>query len=174
MSEGGRKRPPTTNPALPRTSTPTLPLPKLADPRPARGTPSTAGSLAVASWLADRGCFPPANRPWRVQIALETSDRPASFGFAPTRFVLTIEPRTWGFAFHHGDRTSTIRIDSIASALDRDEHRLAAMTPPLKRIGSLVRDLEARYRIFFPRHHAAVRSDIPGSEPMIRAWVQSF
>ncbi len=76
--------------------------------------------------------------------------------------------------FVHADRTSSIHITTMASARDRDEHRLLAMTPPLKRLGSLLRELETRYRLFFPRHHAAVRTDLPGSEPMIRAWISSL
>lgn len=134
----------------------------------------SAGAMAVTLWLRDRGIFPPQSRPWRVQVALEVNDRPASFTFAPTKFQLTIDHDAWGYQFTHGDRTSTIHVTAMASARDRDEHRLLAMTPPLKRVGTLVRDLEARYRVFFPRHHAAIRSDIAGSEPMIRAWVSSF
>lgn len=138
------------------------------------GLSPTAGTLGVAAWLRDRGIYPPAGRRWTIQIALEPHDRPASFTFAPTKFHITINPDSWGFMFVHGDRTSTIHVTNIATARDRDEHRLLAMAPPLRRIGSLVRDLEARYRFFFPRHHAAVRSDIPSSEPMLRAWISSF
>jgi len=142
------------------------------------GTPSgmstSTGSIAVAAWLRDRGIYPAAGKRWRVQIALELNDRPASFGFAATKIHLTIDPESWSFVFAHGDRTSTIHIGSYPAARDRDEHRLLMMTPVLKRFGTLVRDLEARYRIFFPRHHAAVQTDLAGGEPMIRAWISSF
>jgi hypothetical protein len=140
------------------------------------GTPPglAPNALAVDAWLRDRGIYPPAGKPWRVQIALEVNDRPASFGFAATKLQITIDPDAWGYLFVHGDRTSTIHVTSYPSARDRDEHRLLAMTPPLKRFGTLVRELETRYRIFFPRHHAAIRSDLAGGEPMIRAWISSF
>lgn len=162
-----RKRPDSTvppvtgAPAVSRTLTPQAPQ-------------SPTSSLAVAQWLRERGIYPAAGKHWRVQIALEVNNRPASFGFAPTKLLVTIDPSSWGYVFTHGDRTSTIHVTSYPTARDGDEHRLLAMTPPLKRFGSLVRDLEARYRIFFPRHHAAIRSDLPGGEPMIRAWISSL
>jgi hypothetical protein len=158
-------------PPLPRTSTPPASPHPIGTPG---GTSPTAGTLAVGAWLRDRGLSLPSAKSWRVQIALEPGDRPASFMFAPTRFQITIDSNAWGFMFAHGDRTSTIQVTNMATARDDDEHRLVAMTPPLKRIGVLLRELEARYHVFFPRHHAAIRSDIQGSEPMIRAWVSSF
>lgn len=141
---------------------------------PQQGLSPNAGTLAVGLWLRDRGIILPTSKTWRIQIALEVNNRPASFAFAPTKFQLTIAHDSWGFVFVHGDRTSTIHVTNMATARDGDEHRLLAMTPPLKRIGILLRDLEARYRLFFPRHHAAVKTDLPGSEPMIRAWIASL
>jgi hypothetical protein len=157
-------------PTLARTTTPQSPQ----SPHPI-GTPGLSPTcVAVAAWLRDRGIYPEARKHWRVQIAFEVNDRPATFGFAPTKLQLTIEPEAWGYLFTHSDRTSTIHVTTYATARDRDEHRLLAMTPALKRFGTLVRDLEARYRIFFPRHHAAIRSDLQGGEPMIRAWISSL
>lgn len=69
-----------------------------------------------------------------------------------------------------GDPGATADAHAVGSA----GARLLAMTPALKRFGTLFRDLEARYRIFFPRHHAAIRSDLQGGEPMIRAWISSL
>jgi hypothetical protein len=171
------------SPAVPRTITPSdVGVPTVArtttpsSPHPI-GTPSAGMppvSAAVAAWLRDRGIYPATGKPWRVQIALEVNDRPATFGFAATKLHITIEPASWGYVFTHGDRTSTIHVTTFATARDQDEHRLLAMTPALKRFGTLVRDLEARYRIFFPRHHAALRTDLPGGEPMIRAWLSSL
>ncbi|MBA3819463.1 MAG: hypothetical protein H0X17_11265 [Deltaproteobacteria bacterium] len=166
------RTPTSRDPLVPRTLTPLHSRHPIGTPH--GGLSPNAGTLAVGAWLRDRGLYAPAQGRWRVQVALEVNDRPASFMFAPTKFQLTIDPDAWGFLFVHGDRTSTIQVTNLASARDADEHRLLAMTPPLKRIGSLVRDLEARYRMFFPRHHAAVRSELSGSEPMIRAWVSSF
>lgn len=130
--------------------------------------------LAVVTWLRERGLSAPLGTRWRVQIALDLASRPATFGFSPTKFQLTIDPDAWGFEFMHDGLTSTIQIKNLATARDRDEHRLVAVTPPLTRVGTLLRDLEARYCMFFPRHHAALRSSIPGSEPMIRTWISSL
>ncbi len=179
MSDDERKPPP--NPAVPRTLTPRTASVTQAPVKPAvhpigtpRGLSSSSGAMAVAAWLAARGIYPPQGRTWRVQIALETLDRPASFLFAPTRFHITIDPDSWRYVFAHDDRTSTIRVASMATAVDRDEHRVAAMTPSLKNVGTLLRDLESRYHIFFHRRHAAIRTDLPGSEPLIRAWIASL
>jgi hypothetical protein len=180
-SDEGRKPPP--KPAIPRTLTPrTAPITQPPPPKPPAvhpiGTPkglsTSAGSLAVAAWLAARGIYPPQGRSWRVQVALETLDRAASFLATPTRFHVTIDPEAWRYVFAHDDRTSTIHVASLPNAVDRDEHRLAALTPALKNLGTLLRDLEARYRIFFQRRHAAIRTDLPGSEPIIRAWIASL
>lgn len=163
-------------PAVPRTLTPSdLRVPSLARTTTSSHPIGTsADSVAVAAWLRDRGIYPEARKHWRVQIAFEVNNRPASFGFTATKLQITIEPESWGYMFTHADRTSTIHVTTYATARDLDEHRLLAMTPALKRFGTLVRDLEARYRIFFPRHHAAIRSDLQGGEPMIRAWISSL
>lgn len=155
--------------ALSRALTPETP------PRRATGTPPpNAGTLAVESWLRDRGIYSPSHPRWRVEITLEVTRCPASYLGAPPKFRLTIHPSTWGFVFVHGERTSAIDVANIALVRDRDDHRLLAMTPALKRIGSLLRDLEERYHVFFPRHDAVISSDLPGSEPMIRAWVSAL
>jgi hypothetical protein len=156
-------------PTVSRTPTPRSPHPIGTPP----GGLSTT-SVAVAAWLRDRGIYPAAGKPWHVQIALEVNDRPASFGFAATKLQLSIAPESWGYTFTHGDRSSSIHVGSYPVARDHDEHRLLAMTPALERFGTLVRELETRYRIFFPRHHAAIRSELPGGEPMIRAWLTSL
>jgi len=178
-SDEGPKPPP--KPALPRTLTPRTASVTIAPKPPSvhpigtpKGLSPGSGSLAVAGWLAARGIYPPYGRTWRVHIALETLDRPASFLANATRFHVTIDPDSWRYVFAHDDRTSTIHVTNLANAVDRDEHRLLASTPALKNLGTLLRDLESRYRIFFQRRHAAIRTDLPGSEPMIRAWISSF
>jgi hypothetical protein len=128
----------------------------------------------VVSWLRERGLSAPNGMRWRVEIAFDLANRPASFAFAPTRFQIAIDPDVWGFEFVHDGRASTIQVKAIATARDRDEHRLVALTPSLSRIGTLLRILEARYGMFFPRHHAALRSSIPRSQPLIRAWISTL
>jgi hypothetical protein len=143
-----------------------------------RGMKPITGNRSVAAWLAARGLFPPAAKPWRIAIMLDVVDRPAPpvySRFADTRFHLTIEPAEWGFMFCHADRASTIVVpNGMALTRDRDEHRLAGSVPGLARIGTLIRDLEQRCHVYFQRHHAAIESDIPGSEPIVRAWVSSL
>jgi len=137
-----------------------------------------AANPSVAAWLSARGLFPQSGKAWRVTIALDVVERPAPAifsRFADTRLHLTIQSSQWELMFCHGDRVSTLLIaNGVATARDRDEHRLAGVVPALSRIGTLVRELEHRYGIFFQRHHARIEAEIPGSEPIVRAWVSSL
>jgi hypothetical protein len=163
------------DPPLARTKTPTGP-PGVHPIGTPRGLSSNAGILAVGAWLVARGLYPPAG-PWRIEISLEATSQPGASSQPRsfyTRFEITIASDAWGYRFCHGDRTSTVRVTDIAQARDRDEHRLAMATPPLKQLGKLLRDLEQRYHVFFGRHHATIRTDLSGSEPMIRAWLASL
>jgi hypothetical protein len=143
-----------------------------------RGMAPLAANPSVAAWLSARGLFPPTSKAWRVTIALDVVDRPAPpifSRFADTRLHMVIQSAQWELMFCHGDRVSTLVVSNgVATARDRDEHRLAGVVPGLPRIGALVRELEHRYGIFFQRHHAGIESDLPGSEPIIRAWVSSL
>jgi hypothetical protein len=137
-----------------------------------------AANPSVTAWLSARGLFPPSGKAWRVAIALDVVDRPAPpifSRFADTRLQLTIQSAQWELMFCHGDRVSTLGIaNGVATARDRDEHRLSGVVPALSRVGTLVRELEHRYGIFFQRNHARIESDLPGSEPIVRAWVSSL
>jgi hypothetical protein len=177
VSEGKRTKSGTKPPEPPRTITPSAPAQHpIGTPR---GLSTHAGTLAVGGWLAARGLFPPTNRTWRVDIALDVIDRPTQIRSTActaldTRFQIAIELDAWRYMFCHKDRTSTIHIAASTVAHDRDEHRLLAQTTTLKGVGTLIRSLEQRYQIYFQRAFAAIRSEIPGSEPMIRAWVLSL
>jgi len=137
----------------------------------------TAGGLAIGAWLAERGLYPPHDRAWHVEITLDDTARTPMRVFAEsidTRFQLTIRPDEWGYYFSHRGRVSVVRVTDLPRAHLRDDHNLAGATPPLKRIGALLRDLEQRCQVFFQRHRASIETTIPGSEPIIRAWVASI
>ena len=148
--------------------------------RVALGTPNglstTAGTLAVGAWLYDRGIYAAPRAPWRVEVTLD-HPRDTSRGYAEaldTRFQLFILPDEWGYYFSHAGRVSRIRVTDLVHTELRDDHDLASVTPPLRRIGTLVRRLEHRFGITLPRYDANVATSLPGSEPSVRAWVDSL
>jgi hypothetical protein len=141
-----------------------------------RGLSSTAGTLAVGAWLYDRGIYNMPTSQWRVEITLDHA-RDGSRGYAEaldTRFQLFILPDEWGYFFSHAGRVSRIRVTDLVHTELRDDHDLASVTPPLRRIGTLVRRLEHRFAITLPRYEAGVATTLPGSEPSVRAWVDSL
>ena len=133
--------------------------------------------LAVGAWLAERGLFPPQDRPWRVDITLDATMHSDARVFAAsidTRFRVTIQPNEWSFYFCHGGRTSHIRVTDMPRAEGPDEHNLASSTPMLTRVGRLVRQLEQRFGVLLLRTQASIATTLPGSEPMIRAWMMTL
>jgi hypothetical protein len=138
--------------------------------------PSNAGTLAAGAWLTERGLRAPS-RTWDVEIGLDVVTTPATIDFDErhaTRFQLLIYAEEWGFRFTHAGQTSWIRVTDISFIHGRDDHRLLEHTPPLKRIGSLIRELEKRFGVSFERQHAAVRTTIPNAEVAIRGWIVSL
>lgn len=130
--------------------------------------------MAVAAWLSERGIFPPPGRPWRIDITLDATVHTPLRVFAETidtRFHLTILPDEWAYYFSHAGRISRVRVTDVPRAELRDDHNLASATPPLNLTGTLVRQLEQRFAVFLQRHQAVVETTLPGSEPIIRAWV---
>jgi hypothetical protein len=142
------------------------------------GTPNglspTAGTLAVGAWLYDRGIArPPAQ--WRIDITLDAEVRTRKFAEAlDTRFQLVVLPDEWGFSFWHAGQLSRIRVTDLVRPDLRDDHHLATMTPPLRRIGTLVRQLEARCQRQLIRDDAEIATSVPGSETIVRAWVETL
>lgn len=170
---GFRKRPETRDVTVPRTVTP--------DGGPRRhplGTPaglSPHGVLAVGAWLAERGIHPPSDKSWRVQVDIDNEVHNRVFAETiDTRFQITIHPDHWGYCFSHAGRVSRVRVTDMPHVDGRDEHQLVGATPPLKRVGSLVRHVEQRYGVFLLRHQASIETTLPGSEPIIRAWVATL
>ncbi|MDB4954964.1 MAG: hypothetical protein JWO36_2533 [Myxococcales bacterium] len=142
-----------------------------------RGLSSNAATLAVSAWAVARGIFPPAGKPWIVELEVDIAPRPASPTFSEaldTRFHITIAADEWGYLFCHGGRVSCVRVTDIPSVRGRDDHHVLASTPSLKAIGLFMRDLEQRYHVHFQRHHAVIRSSIAGCEPLVRAWITSL
>ena len=138
---------------------------------------SRAGALAARQWLAQRGLSSPIGSRWEVGIALDVAPRQASFAFketVDTRFHLTIQTDEWSFYFCHGNRASGIRVTEVPIVKGRDDHGLLSRTPPLRDIGTLLRELESRHYVRFQRSHAAVRADITGAEPVVRGWLASI
>jgi hypothetical protein len=132
------------------------------------------GAIAVDAWLSARGVFPPVGKPWSVSVALDTKDRAVYIATLDTRFHLSIHPDGWGYAFTHNGRHSEITIANTPSVSGRDDHGLLASTPSLANVGALVRELERRYAVHFPRHAATVSTDLLGAEPVVRAWLTSI
>ena len=78
------------------------------------------------------------------------------------------------FYFCHGGGVSVVRVTDCARSTGRDEHNLTAITPQLKKIGTLVRQLEQRFGATLSRSHAVIETSLAGSEPIIRAWVMAL
>jgi hypothetical protein len=140
------------------------------------GTPralmANTGPLASAAWLVHRDVFP--NDPkWSVEIVLVPEGEQVLDG-ATTSFQLAIYAEEWGFSFSHGSSLSWIRVTDVPFVHGRDELQLLAATPPLKRIGELLYQIERRFGLRFDRPRATIRTTIAGAEPKIRAWLESL
>ena len=132
------------------------------------------GAVAVDAWLSARGVFPPVGRAWSVSISFETGERAVFIETLDTRFVLAIHPDSWAYSFVHRNRRSQVHVTSSPGIAGADDHLLLAATPSLANVGALVRELERRYHVHFPRHTARVVTDLPGAEPVVRAWLTSM
>jgi len=129
-----------------------------------------AGALGTAAWLSGRGLLVPPRTEWEVSIELDAIDGEAPAA-ADTRFHIALSSREWGFYFCHQNRASWIRVTDVPFVQERDDFMLLVKVPPLRDLGSLLRSLERTYCVRFPREHAAIRTTIPGSEPVIREWL---
>jgi hypothetical protein len=131
---------------------------------PSGGVSPNTGPLATAAWCLARGLFPNA-RDWYVEIVL--------FAGA-SRFEIEIYAAEWGFAFHHDERVSWIRVTDIPFVHGRDDFELLRQTSGLRAMGDVVRSVEHRFDLAFDREGAEIRTNIEHSEPAIRAWVNSL
>ncbi len=136
---------------------------------------TTLGALAAASWLRERRLRP--QKPWFVELALDTSDRPVSITYShdtDTRFHLNVYPDEWGVFFCHGSRASWIRVTDQAFVHGRDDHSLLGELPELHQIGYLLRALEERYGLVFRREQALVRTNLASGQKTIRDWLAAL
>lgn len=140
-----------------------------------RGLSTTGGMMAVAAWLSERGIHP--SKSWRIDVKLDSTQHTGMRIYAEsidTRFQITIMPDEWSFYFNHEGRISRVRVTDIARADSRDDHNLTVATPALKRIGVLIRQLEQRFNVTLLRGGATIETTLPGTEPIIRAWVMGL
>jgi hypothetical protein len=138
---------------------------------------TTAGALAAATWLRQRGSGAPAAMPWSVAIALDVAPGPAPERFdeaKATRFHLDVDSDGWGVFVCHGGRSSWIRVVDLPFVHRRDELTLVGIMPALKDIGVLVRGVERWNAVRFQRHRASVRTNLPAAELAIRRWLESI
>jgi hypothetical protein len=129
-----------------------------------RGLSPNTGPLASAAWLVARGLFPREPR-WFVELELVADE--------DTRLVIEIYAEEWGFAFHHADRVSWIRITDIAFVHGRDEHGLLVEAPTLRDIGRLITRLERRYGIELART-PTIKTSLVDADATIRDWAATL
>jgi hypothetical protein len=136
---------------------------------------STAGTLAVGAWLYERG-IPQPPVAWQIDITLDhepCTTRPFAEA-VDTRFRLFIRQDEWGIYFCHAGRVSRLRVTDLVRPELRDDHNLASSAPPLRRIGTLVRQLEIRYGVHLLRSTAEITTTVPETEPIVRAWLATL
>ena len=140
-----------------------------------RGLPSTAATLAVDAWFYERGIKQPSVA-WRIDVTLDNELRPTrEFAEAiDTRFQLFMRHDEWGVYFCHAGRVSRLRVTDLVRPELRDDHHLANGTPPLRRIGTLIRELETRHCLQLRRSNAEIMTTVPETEPIVRAWISAF
>lgn len=135
----------------------------------------TAGADAATTWLRERRLG--SSKPWFVEIAVDTSERPVSITFShdtDTRFHLNVYPDEWGVFFCHGSRASWIRVTDEPFVHGRDDHGLLAQLPQLTQIGYLLHALEDRYGTQFRLEHALVRTNLVSGQKAIRDWLATL
>jgi hypothetical protein len=136
------------------------------------------GAQATTGWLQARNVStPPSTLRWHVEIAMSTNDSspPVDYDEATaTRFHLDLYSEEWGLFFCHLGKASWIRITDLAFVHGRDEYGLLPIVPPLRDVGTLIRELERRNGIRFQRKHASIRTNLANAEPAIRNWLASL
>ncbi len=142
-----------------------------------QATWASVGSRGSASWIVERGVTPPTGPRWHVEILLDVLDARAPSEHdesTATRFHIDIYSEEWGFYFCHGGRCSWVRITDQPFVHGRDDYHLLGLTPALADIGQLLRHLELKNKVRFRREHANIRTNVPGAEPAVRAWVATL
>jgi hypothetical protein len=122
---------------------------------------TNTGPIASAAWLAARDLFPKEQR-WNAVATLAAGE---------SRFRIEIFAEEWGFRFEHAGRESWIRVTDVPFVHGRDDHDLLRATPPLKKLGKLVRAIEVTHALAFDRGGAHIETTIAGGERVIRSWI---
>jgi len=125
-----------------------------------RTSMGTLGADAAARWLVALSLAPVPR--WYCELGLAHDG---------SRFALNIYPEEWGFAFHHGDKASWIRVTDIAFVHGRDDFGLLADTPDLLAIAALLTRIESGYQLHFERASAEVKTNLENAVDPIRAWL---
>lgn len=131
--------------------------------RERRETAASAGKLAGDAWLLAR-CLRAPGPSWQVEVSL---DDPR----LGSRFDVHIGGDEWGFRFSHVTLESWVRVSDVPFVHSRDDFALLTAVPPLRDLGTLLRQLERLYGLRFQRQGATIATSIPGSEPAIRSWL---
>src|SRR5689334_5032624 len=123
----------------------------------------TAGALASAAWLRDRGQSIPAYQRWHVEIQMGLGSTRPSLHYDPaidTRFHIDIYGEEWGFFFCHRGVGSWIRVTDVAFMHGRDDYKLLPVTPALRDIHLLLRAIERDHELRFQRRCAAIHTNL--------------
>jgi hypothetical protein len=137
-------------------------------PRPS----PTVGATAVTQWLRENG-LELAATDWKATIILPVMLRDVLASSQPveTRFEVELEPDKWRLCFSHAGQTSRIRVADMAAVDGCDDHNLLVITPQLRDLGRLLRQLERRHALRFHRDSAEVRTEHPPIKDAALRWL---
>lgn len=132
-------------------------------------------SDASAIWLAARRLTLPAHKYWMVTIVLDAVGPRGSLAGSEinTKLHIVIDSCEWGILFCHGSGSSSIGVVNVPCVRDRDDFGLLPYVRELGRIGTIVRLLERRFRIWFRRPHATIDTNLTDAQQKILLWVVS-
>lgn len=88
-----------------------------------------------------------------------------------SRLRIEVFAEEWGYRFDHAGRASWIRVTDVPFVHGHDDHDLLRATPPLERLGRLVRSLETTHGLAFDRAGAEIDTTLAGAEAAIRSWI---
>jgi hypothetical protein len=134
---------------------------------------STVGASAVARWLHENR-VEPSVADWSATITIRVvvQQVPIDAGaVSTTHFQLHLEPDSWGLRFFHAGSVSCIRVADIACIDGCDQHQLLFITPQLRDLGRLLRQLEHRHALRFHRDALEVRTNVPSLEEAAMRWL---
>lgn len=121
------------------------------------------GRDEAAAWLRMLGLQ--GSGRWHVEASIVTD--------AASRFELYVYAEEWGFAFHHGGRSSWIRVTDIPFVHGRDDFELVRRDHALATLATLLSDLEAQHGLRFHRSTSTVRSNVDGAMSAVRRWLHA-